>query len=179
MKELLLATGLLVTGLVTSSCERQVAAQIEQPVTQLSPMITPRPAPDPEDANRPLPPIGPAPIGFPPPANPNAIISEPDAIQKALRTAAYRGEDNPTVVKSSVMSFEEALKLGSDPISLPEQDGLANIPVRVVEMKGTFKPRSGPPRRGQAPKTTRSFTKTYVFLRATDGLELGYSLSLE
>ena len=180
MKEPLLTIGLLTIGLVASSCKQQVIAQAPQPDSQRVPMNspTPEPAPDPQDANRQLPPTSRGSKGFPPPTNPAADIGERGAAQRALGVVAARyRESNPRVIKSSVMSYKEALQLGSEPLSVAEEDELANTSVRVVEMTGVFKVRNHA--RREAPASTLSYTKAYVILRAADGLELGSRLFAE
>lgn len=74
------------------------------------------------------------------------------------------------------MGYREAFQLEPEPLSIAEDDELANTPVRVVEMTGVFK------RRGRRPlqqASTLPYTKAYVILRAADGLALGYLLFAE
>lgn len=114
--------------------------------------------------------------GFPPPINPHIIISELDAIQRASLEAGRYGEKNPEVIRSRLMSYKEALQLIPEPISVTEDDELANTPVLLVEMTGAFKVRSRP--RGVA-VPTQPFTKAHVILRAADGLILGSCIFIE
>lgn len=141
----------------------------------MNPPTTP-PAPDPDDANHQSPPIGNAVHGFPPPLNPHVIISQLDAIQRALLEAGRYGENNPEVIRSRVMSYQDALQLMPESTSVAEDDELANTPVLLVEMAGAFKIRSRP-RRVAAP--TQPFTKAHIILRAADGLALGSCIFTE
>jgi hypothetical protein len=139
---------------------------------------TPEPAPDPQDANRQLPATSRGSKGFPPPINPAADIGEHGAAQRALGMVAARyRERNPRIIKSSVMRYKEALQLGPEPLSVAEDDELANTSVRVVEMAGVFKVRNQA--RREVSVSTFSYTKAYVILRAADGLKLGSRLFAE
>lgn len=143
---------------------------------------TPEPAQNPEAADSQLPPLGPPPKDFRLPENRrNAVISQAEAIQRACHAAAsWEEDDNPRILRSSLMKFEDALKVGLNDVSLPEQDPLNNLTVWLVEMSGTFlRHRSRPPipRRTIPPRLPAR--KAYVILRAADGLELGHALSRE
>jgi len=131
------------------------------------------PAPTPEDAKRQLPPVDTSPLpGFPPPANPAADIGEQVTTKKALKIAVKSFKAaNSKLIKSSLMSYEEARQQVSEPI---ERDHpLFNTPVRVIEISGTFNRRSRRPSQEEVPTlTTPTFTKAYIVLRAADGLLL-------
>ena len=178
MKKLIPTIALFAIGLVVSSCESQVTAQNSQPTPQLSPMNIPiEPAPDPKDANRQLPSTARATLGFPPVANPAANIGERGAAEKALKIAANRYKaSNSRVIKSSVMIYKEAMRLGPEPIEVSEDDPLVNTPVQVVEIAGDFKVRNRPRPWQGVPATTLAYTKGYIILRAADGLLLGSHL---
>lgn len=89
--------------------------------------------PEPEDANRQPPLVNMEPLPVQPPANPSDI-GDSIAVEKAIKAVArYRG--SPNVIKSSLMSYREALQLG-EPSAVADDDELANTPVRVVE--GSF-----------------------------------------
>lgn len=90
--------------------------------------------------------------------------------------ARYRG--SPNVIKSSLMSYREALKLGLEPIAVADDDELANTLVRVVEMTGVFKTKI-PSFRQQGVTATLIRTKAYVILRAADNLRLCIRLFAE
>lgn len=95
--------------------------------------------PDPQDANRQLPPTSRGAKGFSP--TNAADIGERGAIQKALIMVAARyKERNPRVIKSSLMKYKE-VQLGTEPLVVAE-DNLANISVWVLEMVGVFKVRN-------------------------------------
>ncbi|MEI1375141.1 hypothetical protein PQG02_21045 [Nostoc sp. UHCC 0926] len=177
MNKLIPSIGLLAIALLASSCESQVIAQSFKPVNQLPPVNTsaPSPAPNPEDANRQFPTTSRATLGFPPLANPAADIGERDAAQRAISIAvADFGESKPRVINNSVMSYREALRQGSEPVEVSEDDPLVNTQVRIVEISGNFQVRGR--RQKGASTSTEAYTKGYIILRAADGLQLAYHL---
>lgn len=130
------------------------------------------PAPNPEDAKHQLPPVNTDPLpGFPPPTNPAADIGEQAAAEKVLKLAVLDFKaTNSTVINSSLMSYKEARQQLSEPIE--EDHPLFNTPVRVLEISGTFKRRSHRPFQEEVSTSTPTFTKSYIILRAADGLLL-------
>ncbi len=175
MKILISTIALLAIGFLTSSCERQAEAQNSQSGSQpiLMNSLPIRPAPNPEDAKRQLPPVNTDPLpGFPPPANPAADIGEQVAAEKALKLAVIDFKaTNPKVIKVSLMSYKEARQQLLEPIE--EDDQLFNTPVRVIEISGTFKRRNHRrPSQKEVPTSTPTFTKGYIILRAADGILL-------
>lgn len=134
------------------------------------------PVPEPEDANRQPPLVNMEPLPVQPPANPTGDIGDSIAAEKAIQAVArYRG--SPNVIKSSLMSYREALQL-EQLIAVADDDELANTPVRVVEMTGVFKTKI-PPFRQQGVTDTLIRTKAYVILRAADNLQLCIRLFTE
>lgn len=127
--------------------------------------------PNPEDAKHQLPPVDTEQLpGFLPPANPAADIGEQVAAEKALKLAVIDFKaTNSKVIKSSLMSYQEARQQLSEPI---EDQQLFNTPVRVVEISGSFKRRSHRPSQEEVATSTPTFTKGYIILRAIDGLLL-------
>lgn len=134
--------------------------------------------PEPEDANSQPPLVNMEPLtGFPPPVNPTADIGDAIAAEKAIKAVArYRG--SPNVIKSSLMSYQEALKFGLEPIAVADDNELANTLVRVVEMTGVFKTKISPFRQQEVTDTLIR-TKAYVILRAADNLRLCIRLFTE
>ncbi|MGB3695142.1 MAG: hypothetical protein WA896_22780 [Spirulinaceae cyanobacterium] len=132
------------------------------------------PRPNLEDVKRQLPPLDTSPSpGFPPPANPTADIGEQLAGEEALEIASKRFKaTNSKVIKSSLMSYEEAQEqlLGHIEADHP----LFNTPVRVIEISGFFQRRRGRhfTFKGEVSTSTPTFTKAYIVLRAADGLLL-------
>ena len=131
-----------------------------------------KPAPNSEDAKRQLPPVDTAPNpGFPPPANLSAHIAEQVAAKKALEIAVKSFKAaNAKVIKSSLMSYKEALQQLSEPIE--EEHLLFNTPVWVIEISGTFKRRSHRPSHSEVATSTPTFTKAGIILRKADGFLL-------
>ncbi|MBW4575001.1 MAG: hypothetical protein KME08_06920 [Aphanothece sp. CMT-3BRIN-NPC111] len=188
MKKLIITAGVLIIGLVASSCERQVIAQnglpvaaTPLPVEPTPNQLPPTPSPAEPTGNQLFPaPSDPGPVGavptLPPAANPKADIGELGARQKGLEIAAKQhGQPNPTIIRAAAMTYKEAVRTLPKEAQGTPPDREANIPVRVVEMEGVFKaPRhSGPP---GVPEDTRSATKLYLILRAADGLLLETTL---
>lgn len=133
------------------------------------------PAPNPLDGNYELPGVDNEPLpGLPKEMNPGADIGEEAAIQEALLTRATYRATNPTVIRCALMTYKEARQF-SEPID--DDHPNAQLQVRLVEMSGTFQGGRLRPRPG-IQTSTRYFKKAYVILRASDGLLLGYSLTL-
>ncbi|BAZ19067.1 hypothetical protein NIES4071_109520 (plasmid) [Calothrix sp. NIES-4071] len=173
MKKLILTIGLFAIGLTTTSCESQAIAQKNQSNSQSSPINVPptEPVPNPEDVKRQLPPGNTPNEGFFPPADPNADVGEKVAAETALRIAARQFiASNSAVIKSSLMSYNEARQQLSMPIEETHQ--LFNTPVRVIELNGTFKSIDRRRSQEKVPTSTPTFTKGYIILRAADGLLL-------
>ncbi|MEH2238110.1 hypothetical protein [Nostoc sp.] len=99
---------------MTSLYKNQVVAQNSPSDSQLSPMnvFPTEPAPNPEDSKRQLPPLNTdSLLGLPSPANPTADIGEQVAAKTALEIVAKRFKAiNSKVIKSSLMSYKEALQ---------------------------------------------------------------------
>lgn len=133
------------------------------------------PAPNPLDGKYELPAVDNEPLpGLPKEMNPGADIGEEVAIQEALLTRATYRATNPTVIRCALMTYFEARQF-SEPID--DDHPNAQLQVRLVEMSGTFQGGRLRPRPG-IQTSTRYFKKAYVILRASDGLLLGYSLTL-
>ncbi|MBV6623822.1 MAG: hypothetical protein KI793_12950 [Rivularia sp. (in: Bacteria)] len=108
------------------------------------------------------------------PLNPTGDIGEQVAVQIALDRVTKRFKAiNSKVIKSSIVSYKEALQELPEPVS--EDHPLAKTQVRLVEISGTFQ---GKNRRLRAGKTRsyRTFRKAYVILRKADGFLLGITL---
>lgn len=130
------------------------------------------PAPNPKDAKRQLPLVDTEALpGFPPPANPSGNISGQVAVEKALKLAVIDFKaTNSKVIKSSLMSYKEALQQLLEPIK--EDNQLFNTPVWVIEIYGTFKRRNRRSSQEEVAKATPTFAKAYIIFRAADGLLL-------
>lgn len=138
------------------------------------------PGPDPEDTNH-HPPTDNAVHGFPPPINPCVMISQLDAIQRALHEAGRYGENNPEDIRSRLMRYQEALQLAPNSLLAEEYDGeeydgFTNIPVLLVEMTGVFRVRSWP---GWVVASTQPYTKAHFILSAANGSVLQTCLFTE
>lgn len=177
MKKLIPAITLLTVVLFAFFYNNQVIAQNNQSDSQLSPMnvFPTESAQNPEDSKQQLPLLNTDPLpSLPSPANPTADIGEQVAAKIALEIVAKRFKAiNSKVIKSSLISYKEALQQLPEPVG--EDHPLAKTQVRLVEISGTFQGRS---RRLVQGVTTspRTFTKAYIILRNADGFLLGTTL---
>lgn len=111
---------------------------------------------------------------LPSPANPTDDIGEQVAVQIALDTVTKRFKAiNSKVIKSSLVSYKEALQELPEPVG--EDHQLAKTQVRLVEISGTFQGKNRRLRAGET-RSSRTFTKAYVILRKADGFLLGTTL---
>lgn len=182
MKKLIPIFGLFALGLAAFVYEYQAKAQPSQSGSQLTPMNIPSgpPADNPKGRDP----------RFPPPASPRFSEPKPSEIptgdvgeevvkKRAIKKAVAFGEGNPKAIKTSKLRYKEAIELWPEPKEFGEVE-LPDLPVYLVEVEGTFTPRTSPPRVKDGRKDSRplpTFKKGYFIIRAADGKSLGVQLS--
>jgi len=182
MKKLILIFGLLALAPAAFVYERQVKAQLSQTGDQPTPMNIPSspPAENPEGRDPRLPtPASPRFSETKPPEILTGDVGEEVVKKRVIKKAASFGEGNPKVIKTSKLRYKQAIEFWPDPMEFGEVE-LPELPVYLVEVEGTFTPRTSPPRVRNGRKESRpipTFKKGYFIIRAADGKSLGVQLS--
>jgi hypothetical protein len=192
LKKLVSYSLLLFFAFTATACMNQVSAQ-KASQSDMSFPVQP-PAEDPNDAQRPDPsasdPSGVNSKGkkfskFKRPRDSKDKITKDKAIEKANSVAWAYGKGNPKVLRAQETSYEGALQLGSEPLTVPQGDSLAEQPVWAVEMEGSFKIKSREKLREKLKKdksksdssdlsTEDDYKKAVVIVNAADGEVIGY-----